>query len=64
MTWDEHGTASQDLYLFTPASNGKRIMDLDKFAARIARAKARRERRMENYEKRMEEEGKSSASGQ
>jgi hypothetical protein len=43
--------------LFTPASNGKRIMDPEKFAERIARAKARRERRMENYEKRLEEEG-------
>jgi hypothetical protein len=64
MTWDENGTASQDLYLFTPASNGKRIMDPEKFAERIARAKARRERRMENYEKRLEEEGKPSASRQ
>jgi hypothetical protein len=58
MTWDENGAASQDLYLFTPAANGKRIVDPEKFAERIARAKARRERRMENYEKRLEEEGK------
>ncbi|WFS63616.1 hypothetical protein LF599_05480 [Pseudodesulfovibrio thermohalotolerans] len=58
MAWDENGTASQDLYLFTPASNGKRIVDPDKLAERIARAQARREKRMENYEKRLEEEGK------
>jgi hypothetical protein len=57
LAWDKNGTASQDLYLFSPASNGKRIVDPEKLAARIARAQARRERRMENYEKRLEEEG-------
>ena len=63
MTWDENGMASQDLYLFTPVSNGKQIVDADKVAARIAQAQARREKRMENYEKRIEEEGnKASAS--
>ncbi|EGB16544.1 hypothetical protein DND132_3341 [Pseudodesulfovibrio mercurii] len=58
MTWDENGTASQDLYLFTPAANGKRIVDPAKFAESIARAQARREKRMENYEKRLEEAAK------
>lgn len=58
MTWDDHGMASQDLYLFTPASNGKRIVDTERISARIAQAKARRERRMENYEKRIGTEGR------
>ncbi|WP_207264349.1 hypothetical protein [Desulfovibrio sp. Huiquan2017] len=57
MTWDTNGMASQNLYLFTPAANGKRIVDPEKFAERIARARARREKRMENYEKRLEEAG-------
>ena len=56
LTWDGHGVASQDLFLFSPVSNGKQLVNADKVAARIARAKARRERRIEAYEKRMEEE--------
>jgi len=56
MTWNEHGVASQDLYLFSPVRNGKRLVNVDKLSARIAQAKARRERRVEAYEKRMEEE--------
>ncbi|WP_419787417.1 hypothetical protein [Pseudodesulfovibrio sp.] len=56
LTWDAQGVASQDLFLFSPVQNGKELVDADKIAARIARAKARRERRIEAYEKRMEEE--------
>jgi len=56
MTWDEQGVASQSLYLFSPVRNGKKLVDAEKLVARIARAKARRERRVEAYEKRMEEE--------
>lgn len=56
MTWDEQGVASQDLFLFSPVRNGKQLVDADKMAARIARAKARREKRVEAYEKRKEED--------
>jgi len=56
MTWDEQGVGSQDLYLFSPVRNGKQLVDAEKLTARIAYAKARRERRVEAYEKRMEEE--------
>jgi len=56
MTWDADGVASQDLFLFSPVRNGKQLVNADKVSARIARAKARREKRIEAYEKRMEEE--------
>ncbi|MDC0336290.1 hypothetical protein OAN24_05300 [Pseudodesulfovibrio sp.] len=56
MTWDEQGVASQDLYLFSPVRNGKQLVNADKLTGRIVRAKARRERRVEVYEERMEEE--------
>ena len=56
MTWDDQGVASQDLYLFSPVRNGKQLVNADKISARIARAKARREKRVDAYEKRMEEE--------
>ncbi|WP_203529288.1 hypothetical protein [Pseudodesulfovibrio sp. JC047] len=57
LKWDTDGVASQDLYVFSPVRNGKRLVNVDKISARIARAKARREKRMEAYEKRMEEQG-------
>ena len=56
LTWDDRGVGSQDLFLFSPVQNGKRLVDAPAIAARIAQAKARKERRMEAYEKRMEEE--------
>lgn len=56
LTWNSDGVASQDLFLFSPVRNGKQLVNSDKISARIAHAKARRERRLEAYEKRMEEE--------
>lgn len=56
MTWDKQGLASQDLYLFSPVRNGKQLVDANKLSGRIARAKARREHRIDAYEKRIEEE--------
>lgn len=56
MAWNSQGIGSQDLYLFSPVRNGKQLVDADKLAGRIARAKARRERRIEAYERRIEEE--------
>lgn len=56
MTWDSSGVASQDLYLFSPVRSGKQLVNAEKIAGRIARAKARREKRVEAYETRMEEE--------
>ncbi len=56
MTWDAQGVASQELYLFSPVRNGKQLVDADKLTGRIARAKARRVKRIEAYEKRIEEE--------
>ena len=56
MTWDDQGVGSQDLYLFSPVRNGKQLVDAEKLTRRIIRAKARRERRVEAYEQRMEEE--------
>ena len=56
MNWDDRGVASQDLYLFSPVRNGKQLVNADKLVGRIARAKARREKRVEAYETRMEEE--------
>jgi len=56
MTWDERGVGSQDLFLFSPVQNGKQLVNTPDFAARIARAKARKEMRMDAYKKRMEEE--------
>jgi len=58
MNWTDEGVASQDLYLFSPVHNGKQLVDEGKLAARIARARARREKRMEAYEQRIEEEKK------
>ncbi|WP_241648511.1 MULTISPECIES: hypothetical protein [unclassified Pseudodesulfovibrio] len=54
MVWNKDGVASQKLYLFSPVQNGKEIVDADKITDRVVRAKARREKRMEAYEKRME----------
>jgi hypothetical protein len=56
MTWDQQGVASQNLYLFSPVRNGKKLVNVEKMAARIARAKTRREKRVEAYETRIEEE--------
>lgn len=56
MTWDDQGVASQDLFLFSPVRNGKQPVNAEKITKRINYAKARRERRVEAYEKRMEEE--------
>ncbi len=56
MTWDDQGVGSQDLYLFSPVRNGKQLVDAEKLTRRIIRAKARREKRVEAYELRMEEE--------
>lgn len=56
MTWNEQGVASQELFLFSPVRNGKTLVNADKVTARVARAKARREKRVEAYEKRLEEE--------
>ncbi|QJB57324.1 hypothetical protein [Pseudodesulfovibrio sp. zrk46] len=56
MTWDESGVGSQELFLFSPVRNGKQLVNADKITARVVRAKARREKRVEAYEKRMEEE--------
>lgn len=56
LTWDDQGVASQDLFLFSPVSNGKQLVNAEKVTQRINYAKSRRERRVEAYEKRMEEE--------
>ncbi len=56
ITWGVSGVASQNLFLFSPDHNGKQIVDAAKIAARVVRAKARREKRVEAYEKRMAEE--------
>lgn len=56
MVWNEQGVASQELYLFSPVRNGKQIVSTEKLMGRIERAKARREKRIEAYELRMEEE--------
>lgn len=56
MTWDGNGVARQDLFLFSPVRNGKELVDADKMTVRIERAKARREKRVEAYEQRIEEE--------
>jgi ABC-type branched-subunit amino acid transport system substrate-binding protein len=55
MTWDSRGVASQDLFLFSPVRNGKRLVNAEWLADRIARAKARRERRVDAYEQRRDE---------
>jgi hypothetical protein len=55
IAWDERGVAEQTQFLFSPVRNGKRLVDAQWLADGIARAKARREKRLENYEKRMEE---------
>jgi len=56
LTWTEDGVASQELFLFSPVRNGKQLVNSDKMTTRIERAKARREKRVEAYEKRIEEE--------
>lgn len=56
LTWDGQGVASQDLFLFSPVRNGKQLVNADKIAARIARAKARREKRVDTYQKHLEDE--------
>jgi hypothetical protein len=56
MTWDARGVASQELYLFSPASNGKRLVNAAWLAQRIAQAKASREKRLDAYEKRQDAE--------
>ncbi len=56
LTWDGQGVASQDLFLFSPVRNGKQLVNANKIAARIAQAKARREKRVDTYQKHMEEE--------
>jgi len=56
IAWDEKGIASQDLFLFSPVRNGKQLVNADKIKSRVTRAKARRVKRVEAYEKRMEED--------
>lgn len=56
ISWDEDGLARQDLFLFSPVRNGKQLVDADKMKVRIEKAKARRVKRVEAYEKRMENE--------
>ena len=56
MTWTADGVASQQMYLFSPKSNGKDLVNAEILAERIEKAKARRVRRVENYRLRLEEE--------
>ncbi|MGE4506341.1 MAG: ABC transporter substrate-binding protein [Desulfovibrionaceae bacterium] len=51
LAWDGQGRASQHLYLFTPTAEGKTLADPEKLAAGVARAKAKREKRMELWKK-------------
>nr|WP_321256119.1 hypothetical protein [uncultured Pseudodesulfovibrio sp.] len=57
LMWNDSGVASQDLYLFSPVRNGKRLINAEKITSRINQAAARREKRMGAYEKRMKEQG-------
>jgi hypothetical protein len=56
ISWDSQGVASQEQYLFSPVRNGKRLINAASLADSIAKAKARRDKRLEAYEKRQEEE--------
>lgn len=56
MTWDATGVANQHLYLFSPVRNGKRLMNAELLTDRIIRAETRRDKRLEAYEQRMEEQ--------
>ncbi|BCS90183.1 hypothetical protein [Pseudodesulfovibrio sediminis] len=60
ITWTKSGVASQELFLFSPVRNGKQLVDVEKLKVRIAKAKARRERRMKAYEKRIDAKMKKS----
>jgi len=53
IVWNADGVASQKLYLFTPVQNGKKIADPASISGKVARATARREKRMEAYKQRM-----------
>ena len=65
LVWDEHGMARQDLYLFTPKADGKQLVDTSTLTGRIERALARREKRLEAYRQRLEEErGRQNPAGQ
>jgi len=56
--WDGEGLAVQEMYLFSPDRNGKRLVNAASLAESISRAKARRDRRLEAYEKRQESGGR------
>ncbi|MGE4290883.1 MAG: hypothetical protein AB7E32_01620 [Desulfovibrio sp.] len=46
MSWDADGVTYEDMYLFTPGPDGGTVLtDPEEFAARFARAKAKREER-------------------
>ncbi|ADU63330.1 hypothetical protein Daes_2325 [Pseudodesulfovibrio aespoeensis Aspo-2] len=55
ISWDSQGVASQEQYLFSPVRNGKRLINAASLADSIAKAKARRDKRLGAYEKRQEE---------
>ncbi|WP_285905505.1 penicillin-binding protein activator [Pseudodesulfovibrio pelocollis] len=54
ISWNGQGVAMQEMYLFSPARNGKRLVNAASLADSIAKAKARRDRRLEAYEQRQE----------
>ncbi|MEF2232103.1 MAG: hypothetical protein V3571_14315 [Pseudodesulfovibrio sp.] len=56
LAWDDRGVATQDLFLFSPVQNGKQLVDAPRLAARIAQARVRKEKRMDAYKRRTEEE--------
>lgn len=56
ITWDANGLARQELFMFSPVRNGKQLVNAEKVSGRIARAKARREKRVKAYEERMEQQ--------
>ncbi|MFH1913382.1 MAG: penicillin-binding protein activator [Pseudomonadota bacterium] len=58
ISWNDQGVAMQEMYLFGPVRDGKRLVNAASLADSIAKAKARRERRLEAYEKRLEESGR------
>jgi len=56
ITWNENGQAHQELFIFTPASNGLAILDTDAFRARLEQTRERQKERVEFLREKLAEE--------
>ena len=56
ITWNGYGQASQEFFVFTPASNGLAVLDPAAFRARLEQTRERQKERVEFLREKLAEE--------